>query len=171
MSLWTGRTVMAVATSLAIACAPAPDEAVEEMAEDTVEDTREADLTTFDRMREREMVAFSEGDMATIRELFAADAVVLPPDEPAVEGIEAMAEWFAALHEAAEIDGSYQGADVTLAGDVAYEVNRFTLTVTPEGGEAVTGMGKGVHIYRRQADGTWRIVLDIWNMDAPAGGS
>jgi ketosteroid isomerase-like protein len=26
---------------------------------------------------------------------------------------------------------------------------------------------KGIHIYRRQADGSWKITHDAWNFDAP----
>ncbi len=45
-------------------------------------------------------------------------------------------------------------------------------TFTPEaGGEAHTGNYKGIHIYRRQPDGSWRIAQDIWNSDeAPPAG-
>ena len=41
------------------------------------------------------------------------------------------------------------------------------MIVTPRaGGEAVTETFKGIHVYRRQADGSWKIAQDAWNMDA-----
>ena len=38
----------------------------------------------------------------------------------------------------------------------------------PEAGRAVEDAGKGLHVYRRQSDGSWKLMLDIWNRDRPA---
>jgi len=44
----------------------------------------------------------------------------------------------------------------------------FILKLTPVAGGAVTEyVGKGMHIYRRQGDGSWKIAEDIWNSDKP----
>jgi ketosteroid isomerase-like protein len=51
---------------------------------------------------------------------------------------------------------------------------RYTasLTMTPAGAtEATTERLKGVHIYRRGADGSWKMTLDVWNSDAPVRGA
>ena len=63
---------------------------------------------------------------------------------------------------------------MVVSGDLA--VHRFTgeLTLTPKaGGDAVTEAIKGLHVLRKQADGTWKITQDVWNTDrpAPAGGN
>ena len=29
-------------------------------------------------------------------------------------------------------------------------------------------VGKGIHVYRRQTDGTWKLQMDVWNSDRPA---
>lgn len=39
------------------------------------------------------------------------------------------------------------------------------------GGEAIEERYKGMHIYRRQPDGTWRIAQDIWNAAMPGSGT
>ncbi len=45
-----------------------------------------------------------------------------------------------------------------------------TVTLTPAGGETVSETMKGIHIYQRQGDGSWKMVEDVWNFDpAPAG--
>ncbi|MCZ6702420.1 MAG: hypothetical protein O6940_05190 [Ignavibacteria bacterium] len=44
----------------------------------------------------------------------------------------------------------------------------MNLTITPvDGGESIMETGKCIHVYKRQADGTWKIAQDIWNMDNP----
>ena len=153
----SGLTLAAVTGLFALGCtAPAP------------EDTSQADLAAFDDLREREMAAFSAGDMETLREVFASDAALLPPNEPGFQGTDNMESWLAAMQEQVSLEAAYTDSDVTLAGDWAFERVAFTLTLTPRaGGEAVQETGKGVHVYQRQADGTWKIVLDAWNMDSP----
>jgi ketosteroid isomerase-like protein len=50
-----------------------------------------------------------------------------------------------------------------------YEASR---TLAPRaGGEAVEEHYRGLHIYRRQPDGTWRIAQEIWNTLTPRGGT
>ena len=72
------------------------------------------------------------------------------------------------MNEQFKISGEYTGAElVAAAGDVAVEHMTFRLTLQPVGGGApIVDEGKGVHVYRRQADGTWKIALDAWNSNA-----
>jgi hypothetical protein len=37
----------------------------------------------------------------------------------------------------------------------------------PKTKKVLTGKGKYVTVYKRQADGGWKAVADIWNEDAP----
>jgi len=55
-----------------------------------------------------------------------------------------------------------------VAGDVAIERVEYTASAWPaEGGPPVQDVGKGVHVYRRQTDGSWKLAQDIWNSDNP----
>ena len=36
-----------------------------------------------------------------------------------------------------------------------------------KGGKPMTETIKGIHIYKRQSDGTWKIAQDVWNTDPP----
>ncbi|MFQ5962049.1 MAG: YybH family protein, partial [Candidatus Methylomirabilales bacterium] len=51
--------------------------------------------------------------------------------------------------------------------DLAYEMGAYTLTIQPEGGQAQTDTGKYVVVWTRQADGSWKLAVDIWNSNAP----
>ena len=57
---------------------------------------------------------------------------------------------------------------VASAGDLAYGRGRYALDLTPPGGVPVQDVGKYIVVYRRQANGTWRAVSDIFNSDHPA---
>lgn len=37
-----------------------------------------------------------------------------------------------------------------------------------DGGEALEDLCKGIIVYRRQADGGWKVARDIWNSDGSA---
>jgi len=58
---------------------------------------------------------------------------------------------------------------VEASGDLAVEIGRYTLTLGPEGPGAVQARGKYLVAYRRQADGTWQAIADMFSGNGPAG--
>jgi ketosteroid isomerase-like protein len=46
-------------------------------------------------------------------------------------------------------------------------VNKFTWKVksSDKPGEVASIPGKGVHVWKKQADGSWKILIDMVNMD------
>jgi ketosteroid isomerase-like protein len=41
------------------------------------------------------------------------------------------------------------------------------MTVQPRGGREIKDKGKFVVVWKRQADGSWKIVRDVYNSDVP----
>ena len=106
------------------------------------------------------IAADSDGFLASITE----DMVIMPPDEPPVTGHDTIRAWLEGFFAAYKTDLEYTGSDVSVAGDVAFEAYAFRWTLTPvDGTEPIKQTGKGVYVFRRQADGSWRVARDIWN--------
>jgi uncharacterized protein (TIGR02246 family) len=128
----------------------------------------QAAIEAINQVREREIPAISAGDSATLVSVYAPDIDMMAPGEPAVKGQDGLRPWLSQFLSQFNVTGRYSSSVVTVSGDMA--VDRYTgeLTLTPKaGGAAVTEQIKGVHVMKRQPDGTWLIAQDVWNADAP----
>ncbi|HSM35198.1 MAG TPA: SgcJ/EcaC family oxidoreductase [Longimicrobiales bacterium] len=114
-----------------------------------------------------ELRAIVEGDVDAFAAVLAEDAVYMPPGEPAVSGKAAIRSWFESFLEVVSVDGSYPSSEVNITGDWAIERYTADLTLTPaDGSEPMREVGKGIHVYRRGPDGSWKLTYDIWNFDS-----
>jgi len=94
------------------------------------------------------------------------DVVFLPPDEPAVIGKAAVADFLGAYPIITALSSNIDSADGR-ADHVAAR-SSFDMTVETEEGETRV-VGKVLATYRKEA-GRWRMATQCWNLDAPTGG-
>lgn len=131
----------------------------------------EKDVAAVNAVQDREIAMVATGSADSLATVITSDAELMPPDEPAVHGLDAVKKWAEeTMFSQASVSGRYTSSDVTVSGDLA--VARYTgeLTITPKaGGAPVTERLKGIHVMKRQPDGSWKIAQDVWNSDAPAG--
>ncbi len=65
-----------------------------------------------------------------------------------------------------EVDNIAQ--DVVVSGDWATVRGTYTATFTPAaGGGPISESGKWMSFFKRQSDGTWKVMCNIWNRDTP----
>jgi ketosteroid isomerase-like protein len=60
----------------------------------------------------------------------------------------------------ARLDGSNEVVELQVRGDWAFSRNRIDLVVTPPSGEPVRRAGYTLTLYRKEADGRWRLMRD-----------
>jgi uncharacterized protein (TIGR02246 family) len=96
---------------------------------------------------------------------WAEDAIVLPPGSPPVVGKSAIREFVAKSFQTPGFRISWKTTDVTVArsGDLAYATGANRITFNGPDGKQVAVEGKGVTVWRREKDGAWKCVIDIWN--------
>ncbi len=141
--------------SLMLGCAQAEEYA----------DTAEADREAIDQVRAQEVAAINSGDLTFT--YVTEDFVAMPPNEPAVMGPEGLRAWMEGFMSQFTASLSYPSTDVVISGDIAVEHFNAILTITPVGGgDPVDEMLKGIHVYQRQADGSWKMTHDVWNVDS-----
>ena len=107
--------------------------------------------------------ALNAGDIETLMTNYTSDARILPPNEKAATGAEAVRAAFGSMIDAG-ITGSLNSIEAAVSGDIGYNVGTYALST---GGDVVD-TGKYLETWRRGADGQWRISNDIWNSDMPA---
>jgi uncharacterized protein (TIGR02246 family) len=126
----------------------------------------EADLRKIDDITQTAMNAALARDFATWAALFLDDAVVNPPNEPAVKGRAAIRAWlekFPPMTEFKLNNEKVEGRD-----DLAYLLGTYTMTITPPGAPGpVKDSGKFVTVLRRQPDGRWLCAVDMFSSDLP----
>jgi ketosteroid isomerase-like protein len=125
-------------------------------------DTANADHAAIAKQSRAHHGAFARKDVDGVLAVYSADVVMMPPNEPVIRGKQALRSWFAKLFSQdafKPLSGASDGLE--LAGDMAVE----RLLLRDSTGQAI---GKAIHVYRRQADGDWKITQDIWSTDVPA---
>jgi ketosteroid isomerase-like protein len=104
-------------------------------------------------------------------EYFMPDGMMFPRSGK-VQGREeirtAMAEAFL---PGTRLDWEPEQAVASQSGDLGYTIGRWqSIVVTEDGRDSVTASGNYVSIWRRDANGEWRVAADIGNTDEPLNG-
>lgn len=116
--------------------------------------------------------AYEAGDAAAMAALYTDDAVLLPHGDTEVVGREAIAAYWSLPDDERITAHEITALDVEVDGDVATDYGTYTVS-GEAGGEAWgPGLGNYLIVWRRGADGRWRMHLDMWNgRPAPDAGS
>jgi uncharacterized protein (TIGR02246 family) len=109
-------------------------------------------------------------NLDSIRAHYASDAVMIIPGQAPFKGIDAIMEDYKQF--AADPAGKYvPGAETTeihSGGDVAYgEVTYQTTFTNPKTKAVETRDRYNLTVYKKQSDGSWKIVRDV-NTDVPS---
>src|SRR6266849_7406664 len=96
----------------------------------------------------------------------AEDAVGMAPNRPAIRGVDAHRQFWSEGFAAAKSLFFVFPEELEIMGDVAIDQHRWVLDSMPKrGGRPIHDEGKGIWIWRRQADGSWKVARAIWNSD------
>ena len=98
---------------------------------------------------------------------YADDAMVLPPNGAIVSGRDAITQFLASFPQMSNV--VLRVDEVEGAGDLAFARGTYEMDVAVPGAPApVHDKGKYMEIWKKQADGSWKIARDMFSSDLPA---
>lgn len=108
------------------------------------------------RLMDKQLNAMVDG-------FYAEEARLMPPDQPTLEGREAIRAFWRDAPQAGLLDLKLTAREVAGSGDLAYERGEFARRLRPRHGHQFTDLGKYLVVFRREADGRYRAIVEIFN--------
>ena len=106
---------------------------------------------------------YNAGDLDGLMETcYTEDAYLLPSNHPRVSGRPQIRQFFHDLRAAGMGELSAETIQLDVSGDLAYCMGTYTFGLPAAHG------GKFLEVYRRQADGSWKMVVDMFSSDQAA---
>ena len=121
---------------------------------------------TISKLAKEYMAAFNGKDAAKVAALYAEDATISPPNEPAAHGRKNVQAWAQKNFDQGANNLVLTPTESAISGNIAYEVGTYSIGISPAGQKPITDKGKYV-IVLKQTGGRWLIAHDIYNSDLP----
>jgi len=135
-------------------------------------DTRDADVKAVHDVEAAWSKDAALKDADKWASYYTDDAALLLPNEPIVNGKEAIKASLKPLMADPNFALSFQGtrAEASKGGDMVWSVGTYAMTVSdPKTKKPVTDKGKYLTVFKKQADGSWKAIADMINSDLAPG--
>jgi len=93
----------------------------------------------------------------------ADDAIQLPAQADPIMGRESIYSRMKASSGKYILEWEPKKAEVSKSGDLGYTWGTYTVTSEDEHGEKKTSYGKYLNVWKKQNDGSWKVLIDIGN--------
>lgn len=134
----------------------------------TPPDTRAAEEATLRSLNDQWSKTAGAKDLEGTVSYYSDDASVFPPNAPQASGKQAIhAVWADVIASANAISWQTDKVEVARSGDLAYLTGTYQTTAKDPKAQPVNDTGKFVEVWKKQADGKWKTVADIFNSDVP----
>ena len=113
--------------------------------------------------------AAATSDFDGVAALYAEDGAIYAPDTPDIEGMPG-------IHDFAAGFGAIQGLQVELElvnvvvssdGAMGYTLGVGSITMDGPDGQPVVEHVRDFHVWTKDANGEWKLAVDIWNSPVP----
>ncbi|HDZ26529.1 hypothetical protein LCGC14_0669500 [marine sediment metagenome] len=104
---------------------------------------------------------FSSGDAAALASLYTEDAWLISQTGDMFKGREGVEAFWAGAFQMGMKEVVLTTVDVMRMDDMVGEFGKADLTIKPEGQDEIKDVGKYLVIWKKAADGTWKLYADI----------
>ena len=137
----------------------------EEVAEEAVVDIS-VDIEANKNLNDAWDEAFNAGDIDRLLSIYTDDAVMIPPNEPALIGKEEIRGNFQQIFDQFIEENDSVVVDVKIGGNLAFVRGTWKAIQTPKaGGESLNLNGNFLDINQKQPDGSWKRICGIWSCE------
>jgi ketosteroid isomerase-like protein len=107
-------------------------------------------------------------DADRVASFYAEDAIAYPPNEAVAIGRPAAKKVWAAYFSDPTFTISWKvdHAGVSKSGDLGFTAGAYEDSYRGTDGKVVTEKGKFLCTWKKQKDGTWKAIHDMWNSDS-----
>jgi uncharacterized protein (TIGR02246 family) len=134
---------------------------------------KEPDMTalkkTVDEFNAASKDAMMGGDMQKTLAYYDDNAMEMAPNMAVVKGKDAIKSFMEQMAKSGmkmtAVD--FTTVDLQASGTLAYEIGTYDMSMSAGKMGEMNDKGKYVSLWKEQADGTWKIVAEIWNTDKP----
>jgi ketosteroid isomerase-like protein len=132
----------------------------------------DAEESALRQLDEQWSAAAAKNDLDGTVAFYGDGAVLLPPNAPiATDSQSIRASWGGLLGPNTAVSWKVTRVEVARSGDLGYLYGAYDLTIKdPQGGAPVTDKGKLLEVWKKQADGKWKCIVDTYKSDLPAAG-
>ena len=111
------------------------------------------------------MAAANAGDADGIAEVYAEDGSLLAPNLPPQKGRDAVRAFWGGFLDAYTVRFEVASDTIEGRGDLAYNQGHYRFTAVPKakGVPGIADEGKFLEILKKQRDGSWKYVLDMYS--------
>ena len=112
-------------------------------------------------------------DREAVVALYADDAMMIPPNAERVDGIEGVQSYRFGFIETPGVELRFETirAEVSSSGDLGWTLAIGDVSFVAPDGQPGRDRVRDFHTWKKQADGSWKVVIDIWNSHMPGSGS
>lgn len=107
--------------------------------------------------------AYMDGDLDTLVSIYTEDGVAAPGGRDFIVGHDALRRFWQLPDGRIVSHHQTTSKELIVSGDYAYDWGYYEGAAGPADGEQQSFRGKYVIVWRRDADGVWRMLQDMWN--------
>ena len=119
--------------------------------------------TAIEAQARRFSQAYMDGDIDTLVGIYTEDGIAAPGGRDFIQGRAALRQYWQLPEGRTVSHHKTTSEELIVSGDYAYDWGYYEGAAGPTGGEQRPFRGKYVIVWRRDADGVWRMLQDMWN--------
>ena len=129
----------------------------------------ESDLASLRLVANTYHQAASAKDRAAVVALYDENALMVPPNADLVEKLEGVQSYRFGFLETPGVELQFEilRAEISTSGDIGWTLSIGDITINNPEGPPGRDIIRDFHTWKKQTDGSWKVVVDMWNSELP----